>query len=207
MVKHLNRDIQVWYQSLRVWLLPGALVSCMLAACQVGNEVAADPAVAEIELASTIPCHAICECPAGYNTCTGSPSEAGICSSQVFGPLPSPLPGPFCASTCQCNGGVGCVGGYCVPATMTASPNPVIIPAGQTTATFTLTWNAPDYIQVDLLGVQNLEHPGQVLFLGSGPSAGTALEPMSVGEVATLWLYNHGDRTTPIATLHIAGRH
>ena len=179
----------------------------MLAACQVPDETAADPAVAEIEMASTIPCHNICECPAGYNICTGSPAEAGICFNQVFGPLPSPAPGPFCGSTCQCSGGVGCVGGYCVAATMTASPNPVIIPAGQTTATFTLTWNAPDYIQVDLLGQQNLQNPGEVLFLGSGPNHGSAPEPMSVGEVATLWLYNHGDRTTPIATLRVTGRH
>jgi hypothetical protein len=94
-----------------------------------------------------------------------------------------------------------------IAATMTASPNPVIVPAGQTTATFTLTWNAPGFSQVDLWGVQNLQSPGQVLFLGSGPSSGTAPEPMSVGEVATLWLYNHGDTTTPLVTLHVTGQH
>jgi hypothetical protein len=84
---------------------------------------------------------------------------------------------------------------------------PVIVPAGQTTATFTLTWNAPGFSQVDLWGVQNLQSPGRVLFLGSGPTSGTAAEPMSVGEVATLWLYKHGDTTTPLATLHVTGRH
>jgi hypothetical protein len=30
---------------------------------------------------------------------------------------------------------------------------------------------------------------------------------MSVGEVATLWLYAHGDRSTPLAILNISGRH
>jgi len=90
---------------------------------------------------------------------------------------------------------------------MTASPNPVIVPAGQTTATFTLTWNAPGFSQVDLWGVQNLQSPGQVLFLGSGPPSGTTSAPMSVGEIATLWLYNHGDTTTPLVTLHVTGQH
>jgi hypothetical protein len=102
---------------------------------------------------------------------------------------------------------MGASPGYCVAATMTASPNPVIVPAGQTTATFTLTWNAPGFSQVDLWGVQNLQNPGQVLFLGSGPASGTAPEPMSVGEVATLWLYKSGDTTTPLATLHVTGQH
>jgi hypothetical protein len=93
------------------------------------------------------------------------------------------------------------------PSTMTASQNPVIVPAGQTTGTFTLSWNAPGHSQVDLWGEQNLQSPGQKLFLGSGPSSGTALEPMSVGEIATLWLYAHGDTTTPLAILHLTGQH
>lgn len=90
---------------------------------------------------------------------------------------------------------------------MTASQNPVVVPAGSTTSTFTLTWNAPGFSTVDLWGRQNLQSPGQMIFLGSGPSSGTAAEPMSVGEVATLWLYAHGDTTTPLATLHITGQH
>lgn len=90
---------------------------------------------------------------------------------------------------------------------MTASQNPVIVPADQKTATFTLTWNAPGHSEVDLWGQQNLQSPGQKLFLGSGPSSGTAPEPMSVGEVATLWLYAHGDTTTPLATLQMTGQH
>jgi len=30
---------------------------------------------------------------------------------------------------------------------------------------------------------------------------------MSVGEVAWLWLYAHGDTSKPIATLQVTGRH
>ena len=93
----------------------------------------------------------------------------------------------------------------CVPATMTASENPVVVPVGSTTSTFTLTWNAPGFSTVDLWGRQNLQWPGQTIFLGTGPTSGTAPEPMSVGEVATLWLYAHGDTTTPLATLQMTG--
>ena len=89
--------------------------------------------------------------------------------------------------------------------TMTASPNPVVVPVGSTTSTFTLTWNAPGFNQVDLWGRQNLQSPGQTIFLGTGPTSGTAPEPMSVGEVATLWLYVWGDTTRPLATLQITG--
>ncbi|HEX3761368.1 MAG TPA: hypothetical protein VHW23_21880 [Kofleriaceae bacterium] len=56
-------------------------------------------------------------------------------------------------------------------------------------------------------GEQNLENPGQTLFLGTGPASGSAPEPMSVGEVAWLWLYAHGDTSKPIATLQVTGRH
>jgi hypothetical protein len=47
----------------------------------------------------------------------------------------------------------------------------------------------------------------QKIFLGSGPESGSAEEPMSVGEAATLWIYAHGDTTTPLATLEISGQH
>jgi len=89
--------------------------------------------------------------------------------------------------------------------TMTASPNPVVVPVGSTTSSFTLTWNAPGFFGVDLWGRQNLQSPGQTIFLGTGPTNGTAPEPMSVGEIATLWLYVSGDTTRPLATLQITG--
>jgi len=75
--------------------------------------------------------------------------------------------------------------------TMKATPNPVVVPAGQTTANYTLTWDAPGYSQVTLYGKQNLQNPGQIQCLGSGSGSGTAPEPMSVGETATLWLLSY----------------
>jgi hypothetical protein len=90
---------------------------------------------------------------------------------------------------------------------MTASPSTVIVPAGQTTSTFTLTWNAPGISRVDLWGEQNLQSPGQLLYLGSGPGSGSALEPMSVGEVATLKLYNSDNAMFPIAVIQVTGQH
>ena len=57
------------------------------------------------------------------------------------------------------------------------------------------------------VGQQNLQWPGQTVFLGSGPTSGSALEPMSDGELATLWLYAHGDTLTPLATLEVHGQH
>jgi hypothetical protein len=93
------------------------------------------------------------------------------------------------------------------PSSLSASSNPVIIPAGQTTTTWTLTWSSPSFSEVDLYGEQNLQNPGQIVFLGSGPSSGSASEPISVGEVATLWLYQHNEPVEPLATLTISGRH
>jgi hypothetical protein len=90
---------------------------------------------------------------------------------------------------------------------MSASPDPVIIPAGQTTGTFTLTWNAPGIRSVDLWGEQNLQSPGQLIYLGSGPGSGSALEPMSVGELATLKLYNSDNALYPIAVIQVSGQH
>lgn len=92
-------------------------------------------------------------------------------------------------------------------ALLSGSSNPVIVPAGQTSTTWTLTWDAPGASAVDLYGQQNLQSPGQTQFLGSGPGSGTASEPMTVGETATLWLYAHGDSATPLATLQISGTH
>jgi hypothetical protein len=114
---------------------------------------------------------------------------------------------PFnCCVTSPC--GLFTNSAYCTanPASLTASSNPVVIPANNQSTTFTLYWNAPGYSQVDLWGVQNLENPGQWLFLGSGPNSGSAPEPITIGEIATLKLYPHGNTTVlpsgpPLATL------
>jgi len=188
-----------------------ALSSCVLAACALSPATPSnepdpstpDPAPARsarpVQPRLGPACGGICDCPLGYNMCI-----EGRCFTEIFSPPP---PNPVCGATCQCARGTGCASEQCVASTMTASQNPVIVPAGQTTATWTLTWSAPGFSQVDLWGRQNLQSPGQTIFLGSGPTAGTAPEPMSVGEVATLWLYAHGDTSTPLAILNISGQH
>ena len=75
-----------------------------------------------------------------------------------------------------------------VEPTMTVSQNPVVIPMGQVTTHFTLSWGAPGYSQVTLYGRQNLEYPGQIRCLGSGGTSGSAQQPMTIGEEQTLWL-------------------
>ena len=183
------------------------VISCALAGCQLATGTSTDPAAEETvteTLSSAPSCVTVCNCPTGWDMCVN-----GQCANGgVVGPLP-PLD-LWCGATCQCAGATGCkpgAPGVCVSATMTASQNPVIVPAGSTTSTFTLTWDAPGYNTVDLWGVQNLESPGQDIFLGSGPTSGSALEPISVGEVATLTLYKHGGKSTLLATLHITGQH
>ena len=72
--------------------------------------------------------------------------------------------------------------------TLRASPNPVTIPAGQSSASYTLSWTAPNYPRVALYGRQNLQYAGQILCLGSAAAPGSATEGMSVGEIADLWI-------------------
>lgn len=69
-----------------------------------------------------------------------------------------------------------------------AAPAQVIVPYGQTTANFPLTWNAPGFAQVTLYGRQNLQNSGLIQCLGSGPGSGTNQQGINVGENLTLWL-------------------
>lgn len=191
----------------REWMLVSIVVSCAVASCQVSGDSTDDPTQVEASELIGPACSSVCDCPLGYNSC-----DDGVCRNDLFSPVNPNPPGPSCGAACQCPGSEYCLRGanpgYCIgPATMTASSNPVIVPAGQTTATFTLSWNAPGANQVDLYGEQNLQNPGQTLFLGTGAASGTAPAPMSVGEDAWLWLYFHGDTTKPIATLEVTGRH
>jgi len=90
---------------------------------------------------------------------------------------------------------------------LTGTPNPVVVPAGANSASFTLAWDAPGTSLVDIYGQQNLYLPGQNILLGTVAGYGSAVQPMSVGEIATLTMYQHGDMTTPLAVLHITGTH
>jgi hypothetical protein len=191
----------------------GILICGVLVGCQVdaGRRAASPqpgdpPETAESvsSLISNIQCNTVCDCPAGYNMCIqvtdGAPKT---CFQEAFSPLP---PNPLCGCTAQCGRGAACLEGQCLTGTLSASQNPVIIPAGQTTATFTLSWTSTAG-QVDVYGEQNLQNPGQTLLLGTSGSPGSTLAPMSVGELATISLYAHGDTTTPLAILNISGRH
>ena len=194
----------IWNHGERIWA--GILISCAVASCQVSSDATTEPTQVEASGLLGPSCSTVCDCPVGYNMCS-----ANQCVLELFSPVNTNPPGPACGEACQCPGAEYCAPGnpaYCFgTATMTAAPNPVIVPAGQTTTTFTLSWNAPGLSQVDLYGEQNLQNPGQTLFLGTGPASGSALEPMSVGEVAWLWLYAHGDTSKPIATLQVTGQH
>jgi hypothetical protein len=73
-------------------------------------------------------------------------------------------------------------------ATISATPNPVIIPFGKSSNTNTLSWNAPYYSQATLYGVQNISNPGQILCLGNVSSVQSVSETVVPNEVATLYL-------------------
>lgn len=74
--------------------------------------------------------------------------------------------------------------------TIAVNPNPVSIPAGQTSAPITVTWNAPGYSSVSWYGSNSLPpYNGEILCLGSGlPASYTYNGHMSVGEIAKLYI-------------------
>jgi hypothetical protein len=181
----------------------GVLAGCQAdASHRAGSTEPGDPpetAEAVSSLLSKIPCQSPCDCPLGFNMCS-----EGTCFQEGFSPPP---PSPLCGCSAQCGAGAACVAEQCTSGTLTASQNPVIVPAGQTTTTFTLSWTSHGAAQVDVWGEQNLQNANQKLLLGTAGPSGSALEPMSVGELATLWLYAHGDTTTPLAILNMTGQH
>lgn len=92
------------------------------------------------------------------------------------------------------------------PAVISASPNPVIIPANVTTTNYTLSWNTPGFAEVDVYGDNNLT--GQVhQYLGSIASPGALPEPISVGETAVLYFYPKGDGVHLLGKVTVVGRH
>ena len=72
--------------------------------------------------------------------------------------------------------------------TLIATPNPVVVPFGKTSAMFDLAWNAPYYAQISLYGVQNIDNAGIILCLGNAIGAGNLSSAMKVGEDATIYL-------------------
>lgn len=72
--------------------------------------------------------------------------------------------------------------------TLVASPEPVPIPTGQTSARFTLSWTTTT-AKLDLYGYQNLSSPNQIFCLGQlgGPN-GSTTEPTAIGQVTHLYI-------------------
>lgn len=74
--------------------------------------------------------------------------------------------------------------------TISVSPNPVVIPAGQPSAPMTISWNAPGYSAVSLYGSNSLPpYNGAILCLGSGFAASDSINGHTYpGEVAHLYI-------------------
>jgi hypothetical protein len=87
-----------------------------------------------------------------------------------------------------------------------ASPNVVVVPNGANTGTYALSWNAPGYDQLDVYGDNSLTG-AQHQFLGTAAAPGSASEPISVGETATIYFYPHGDSSTLLGTVSITAHH
>lgn len=78
-------------------------------------------------------------------------------------------------------------------ATFTATPNPVVIPAGATTGPYTIAWNVPGYTTVDSYASIN---GGPVQFTGIVQSSGSVPEVATYGQTITWYLYPHGHTPT-----------
>ena len=104
-------------------------------------------------------------------------------------------------ATLQVNGQAGAI-----PA-MTAVPNPVVIPAGQTSRSFDLYWEAPGYSRVDIYAERN--GPPRVQLAAGVAASGNSIgsNSVAVGDTVTYWIYPEGDTSTVLATLQVIGRH
>lgn len=104
-------------------------------------------------------------------------------------------------ATLQVNGQAGAT-----PA-MTAVPNPVVIPAGQTSRSYDLYWEAPGYSRVDIYAERN--GPPRVQLAAGVAASGNSIgsNSVAVGDTVTYWIYPEGDTSTVLATLQVIGRH
>ena len=76
------------------------------------------------------------------------------------------------------------------PTGIWATPNPVTVPSGQSSAPVTINWNEPGYSSVSWYGTNSLPpYNGETLCLGSNfPSTDTINANMSAGEIAHLYI-------------------
>lgn len=78
-------------------------------------------------------------------------------------------------------------------ATFTSSPADVVIPAGATTAPYTLAWSAPGYATLDAYASIN---GGPRNYAGLVTTSGSAPEVATLGQSITWYLYPHGHTPT-----------
>ena len=90
--------------------------------------------------------------------------------------------------------------------TASASPNPVLVPAGASFANFLLSWNTPGFPTVD--GYASLDD-GALFNIGAGLASpgSTGLGAIAAGQKLQFWFYAPGDTTTPLATTIVTAHH
>jgi len=88
--------------------------------------------------------------------------------------------------------------------TFRVTPSHVVVPLGQTTGSFTLSWNAPGYATLDLWGKVN-NGPWQfgLEILGSS-SVGS---PLDVGTTYSYRFYPHGNSTQLLGEISVSASH
>ena len=88
--------------------------------------------------------------------------------------------------------------------TFRITPSHVVVPLGQTTGSFTLSWNAPGYATLDLWGKVN-NGPWQfgLEILGSS-SVGS---PLDVGTTYSYRFYPHGNSTQLLGEISVSASH
>jgi len=91
-------------------------------------------------------------------------------------------------------------------ASMTATPNPVIVPANASSASYTVTWSAPGYATLDSYASLN---GGPITYTGMVVTSGTATESLGVNQTITWYLYPHGHTpdSARVASVTITAHH
>jgi hypothetical protein len=111
------------------------------------------------------------------------------------------------ASNCP---GTGIVASLVITSTQGAAPtfsvNPshVVVPLGQMSGSFQMTWNAPGYPSLDLWGKTN---NGPWQFGLTIPASSATGQPINVGTTYGYRFYPHGDSTHLLGELSVTASH
>jgi hypothetical protein len=85
-----------------------------------------------------------------------------------------------------------------------ATPNPVTVPAGQTAASYTLSWNSAGYDVVDGWAQKN---GGAWTFVGAAPTPGSNdVNSIGRGDTVLFVLYPHGATSPELSRTVVTGR-